>query len=83
MAAMGTKSNSKAGVSQAVDVANWHFADKRPQPSNGRYWGNNGQRAARTLNKYAAIDPERTLAVHCGKGFDARFSLYQNTRLSR
>jgi hypothetical protein len=28
-------------------------------------------------------DPKRTLAVHCGNGFDGGFSLYQSTRLSR
>jgi len=26
----------------------------------GIYWGNNGQRAAQGLNRYAAIDPMRT-----------------------
>ena len=28
-------------------------------------------------------DPSPTLAVHCGNGFEAGFSPYQNTRLSR
>jgi hypothetical protein len=28
-------------------------------------------------------DPTATLAVHCGNGFDAGFSPYQITRLSR
>ena len=28
-------------------------------------------------------DPKRALAVHCGNGFDADFSPYQSTRLSR
>src|SRR5207302_9563313 len=28
-------------------------------------------------------DPQTTLAVHCGNGFDAGFSPYQSTRLSR
>ena len=27
-------------------------------------------------------DPERTLAVRCGKGFDTGFSPYRSTRLS-
>jgi hypothetical protein len=31
----------------------------------------------------AAGDPSETLAVHCGNGFDAGFSPYQSTRLSR
>jgi hypothetical protein len=30
-----------------------------------------------------AFDPKRALAVHCGNGFDAGFSPYQSTRLSR
>jgi hypothetical protein len=38
---------------------------------------------AQGRNRYAAIDPSATLAVHCGNGFDAGFSLYQSTRLSR
>jgi len=29
------------------------------------------------------FDPKRTLAVHCGKSFDAGFSPYQSTRLNR
>jgi hypothetical protein len=28
-------------------------------------------------------DPSATLAVHCGNGFGAGFSLYQSTRLRR
>ena len=28
-------------------------------------------------------DPSATLAVHCGNGFNAGFSPYQSTRLSR
>jgi hypothetical protein len=31
----------------------------------------------------SAFDPKRTLAVHYGDSFDAGFSPYQNTRLSR
>jgi hypothetical protein len=31
----------------------------------------------------SAFDPTATLAVHCGKGFDAGFSPYQSTCLSR
>ena len=30
-----------------------------------------------------AFDPSATLAVHCDNGFDAGFSPYQGTRLSR
>jgi hypothetical protein len=35
------------------------------------------------LHASAAVDPTATLALHCGNGFDARFSPYQSTRLSR
>jgi hypothetical protein len=31
----------------------------------------------------SAFDPTATLAVHCGNGFDASFSPYRSTRLSR
>ena len=31
----------------------------------------------------SAFDPTATLAVHCGNGFDAGFSPYQITSLSR
>jgi hypothetical protein len=31
----------------------------------------------------SAFDPKRTLAVHCGNGFDAGFGPYQSTRLNR
>ena len=30
----------------------------------------------------SAYDPKRTLAVHCGNGFDAGFGPYRSTRLS-
>jgi hypothetical protein len=32
---------------------------------------------------FNTIDPQATLAVHCGNGFDAGFSPYQRSRLSR
>jgi hypothetical protein len=57
--------------------------DKPPAPEFVAYWSNNGQRSVLTLDGYAAIDPQRSLAVHCGNGFDADFSPYQSTRLSR
>jgi hypothetical protein len=31
----------------------------------------------------SAYDPKRTLAVHCGNGFDAGFSPYRSACLSR
>jgi hypothetical protein len=59
---------------QAPNVAYWHFAALAAPQNLGRYWTNNGQRAALALNGSAAIDPSATLAVHCGNGFDAGFS---------
>ena len=46
---------------QASDVAYWHLADERTQPSNGRYWTNSGQRVALGLNGPAANDPKADL----------------------
>ena len=66
-----------------VDVRFWHFADKPTVADFVAYWGNNGQKSVLTLDGYAAIDPTATLAVHCGNGFGAGFSLYQSIRLSR
>jgi hypothetical protein len=42
-----------------------------------------GQRWILGRDGLSANDPERTLAVRCGNGFDAGFSPYQSTRLSR
>ena len=38
---------------------------------------------ARWEGSTAQNDPSATLAVHCGNGFDADFSPYQSTRLTR
>jgi hypothetical protein len=48
------------------DAGYWHLTDKRTEVPNGRYWTNNGQRSARRLKSYAAIDPKRTLGI--GRG---------------
>jgi hypothetical protein len=61
----------------------WHLTDKPPAPEFVAYWTNNGQKAVLGLDLSAAIDPLATLAVHRGNGFDAGFSPYQSTRLSR
>ena len=61
----------------------WHLTDKPTAPDFVAYWGNNGQRVAQGLNRYAAIDPSATLAVHCGNVFDVGFSTYQSARLIR
>jgi hypothetical protein len=37
----------------------------------------------RASRRMRAIDPTETLAMHCGKGFEAGFSPYQTTRLRR
>ena len=50
---------------------------------NVRYWSNSGQRWILARDGLSANDPTATLAVHCGNGFGAGFSLYQSTRLSR
>jgi hypothetical protein len=42
-----------------------------------------GQRWILARDGLSAFDPTATLAVHCGNGFEAGFSLYQSTRLSR
>jgi hypothetical protein len=42
-----------------------------------------GQRWIFARNGLSAYDPSATLAVHCDNGFDAGFSPYQSTRLSR
>jgi hypothetical protein len=42
-----------------------------------------GQVQASAFAISVAIDPSATLAVHCGIGFDAGFSPYQSTHLSR
>jgi hypothetical protein len=61
----------------------WHLADNPTAPVFVRYWSNNGQRVVLALNGSVANDTTATLAVHCGNGFDAGFSPYRNTRLSR
>src|ERR1039458_9349436 len=42
-----------------------------------------GQKWILAQDGLSAYDPTATLAVHCGNGFDAGFSPYQSTRLSR
>jgi hypothetical protein len=45
--------------------------------------GNSVNRSHATSTGSVANDPQETLDVHCGNGFDAGFSPYQSTRLSR
>src|ERR1700731_3872762 len=45
------------------------------------YWGESGQQCCGAVMR--AFDPQETLAVHCGNGFDAGLSPYQSTRFSR
>jgi hypothetical protein len=44
---------------------------------------NSGQTWILAGDGLSANDPSATLAVHCGNGFDAGFSPYQSTHLSR
>jgi ribosomal protein RSM22 (predicted rRNA methylase) len=37
----------------------------------------------RVLTRGSGFDPQETLDVRCGNGFDVGFSLYQSARLSR
>src|ERR1035437_3427223 len=62
---------------------NRHLTDKPTAPEFVAYWTKSGQRSLQRLNISAANDPTATLPLHCGNGFDAGFSLYQSTRLSR
>jgi hypothetical protein len=61
----------------------WHIASFRCAAKFGRYWVHSGQNLDLARDDLSANDPERTLAVRCGNGFDARFSPYQSARLSR
>jgi hypothetical protein len=61
----------------------WHIASFRCTAKFGRYWSNSRQWSILAGDGLSAFDPTATLAVHCGNGFDAGFSPYQNTRLSR
>ena len=45
--------------------------------------GQSGHLVGTGPDRSVANDPTATLAVQCGNGFDAGFSLYQSTRLSR
>jgi hypothetical protein len=44
---------------------------------------NSGQRWILGRDGLSAYDPSATLAVQCSNGFDADFSPFQSTRLSR
>jgi hypothetical protein len=65
------------------DVCFWHLADNPATPAFVRYWSNSEQSLILARDGLSAYDPTATLAVHCGNGFDAGFSPYQITRLSR
>src|SRR5450759_3490609 len=64
-------------------VCCWHLADNSVAPALGRYWSNNGHWPGLARNASVVNDPKRTLAVQCSNGFDADFSPFQSTRLSR
>jgi hypothetical protein len=44
---------------------------------------NSGQNSILACDGLFANDPQATLAVQCSNGFDAGFSPFQSTRLSR
>jgi hypothetical protein len=73
-----TASLSDLGISGQVNAAGRPYA-----APNVRYWGKSGQRSFLAHDGLSAYDPTATLAVHCGNGFDAGFSPYRSTRLSR
>ena len=56
-----------------ANVGYWHMTAFAASQIFVGYWGNNGQRSVRRLNRYAAIDPKRSLAVRCGNSFGCRF----------
>jgi hypothetical protein len=68
---------------QFANVCFWHIADNPTAPALVRFWDQSGQRWILARDGVSATDPTVTLAVHCGNGFDADFSLYRSTRLSR
>jgi hypothetical protein len=66
----------------------WQISEDLPQCSktlkSRPLPGQSGRELAACTGVFAAPnDPTATLAVHCGNGFDAGFSPYQSTRLSR
>jgi hypothetical protein len=65
------------------NVRYWHLASTQTHALNGRYRKHSGHWPELTRNASVAFDPTATLAVHGGNGFEADFSLYQSSRLSR
>jgi hypothetical protein len=58
-----------------------HETDMPKSLGDVRCWVNSGKHLLSL--SFSGFDPTATLAVHCGNGFDAGFSPYQSTRLSR
>jgi hypothetical protein len=52
-------------------------------PAFVRFWTKADKDGLLAHDGLSANDPTATLAVHRGNGFDAGFSPYQSTRLSR
>ena len=62
----------------------WHKAAEAEAVSLRQLSGEQRTRAEKQIRAdYVEIDPQETLDVHCGNGFDAGLSPYQSTRLSR
>jgi hypothetical protein len=68
---------------QTRNVAYWHLADNRGGATFCPLSDNSGQSWILVHDGLSANDPKRTSAVHCGNDFDAGFSPYQSTHLSR
>jgi hypothetical protein len=66
-----------------LHVCFWHKADIRGTATFCPLSDKNGHCRILACDGLSAFDPTATLAVHCGNGFDAGFSPYQSTRMSR
>ena len=73
----------RSGSELSIAVRYLHLADIPTGPAFVRYWGNSGQRWILACDGLSAFDPSATLDVHRGNSFDAGFSPYLSSRLSR
>jgi hypothetical protein len=68
------------GIAAFAVLAASHPAGVEFTSAFGRVAEAHGRRASAAFD---ANDPQETLDVHCGNGFDAGFSPYQSARLKR
>src|ERR1700738_3924429 len=59
------------------------FVESLQRTNSGAIGGTADMARARRARRSDAFDPQETLDVHCGNGFNARFEPYQRPRLSR